>query len=165
MASQVDADFFSTGLPSTIGWIQSATVLICLCSTHLKHLCCRVHGLHLHCYMVQLFAADDRICNHLGDATQPEHWQILITNWYGMYGLFVFCVSYHIHSYSISLGLSSLFSVFQIVGSNPVLSWAQENTAQAETHLEVDRRGHLVRYLQVWLDRIPAYLTQQALGS
>lgn len=44
-------------------------------------------------------------------------------------------VSYHIPS------LSDLFSVFQILGSNPVLS-AQENTlVQAETHLEVDRPG------------------------
>lgn len=57
------AEFSSTALPSTTEWIQWATVLICLCSTYLKHLCCQIYGLHMYTYvyMVQLSASDDNM--------------------------------------------------------------------------------------------------------
>ena len=154
------AEFSSTALPSTIEWIQWATVLICLCSTYLKHLCCQIYGLHMYTYvyMVQLSASDDNMqlpgwCGSTWTLTASYRKLVRIVC---IQCFLLFPIIFH-----RSRTYFHLFSVFQIVGSNPVLS-AQENTlVQAETHLEVDRPGSQIF---ARLDMIPADHTQHALG-
>ena len=131
------AELSSKGLPSTIEWIQSATVRISLCSTYLKHLCCQIYGLHrftwFTCLKQMIAYATTWVMRRLNLNTDSFLSQIGTNCLYS-----VIPIIFH------RSGLWGLFSVFQIVGptTNPVLGRAHENSlVQAETHLEVDRWG------------------------